>query len=107
MLLVAPFWGSEVLRMFALVLLLANRGALNARLQWAGLTRAPVAMLYGNGAVLAGLVYTVLLTMLLPLYAALDRLPADLLEAASDLGAGAGAPRPRVPSGSPASPFTR
>ena len=89
MLLVAPFWASEVLRMFALVLLLANRGALNALLRWAGVTHAPIAMLYGSGAVLAGLVYTVLLTMLLPLYAALDRLAPDLLEAASDLGAGA------------------
>ena len=89
MLLVAPFWASEVLRMFAIVLLLANRGALNALLRGAGITQAPVAMLYGNGAVLAGLVYTVLLTMLLPLYAALDRLPTDVLEAASDLGAGA------------------
>ena len=89
MLLVAPFWASEVLRIFALVLLLANRGALNAALRWAGLTGAPVSMLYGDGAVLAGLVYTVLLTMLLPLYAALDRLPAELLEAAADLGAGA------------------
>ena len=35
-LLVAPFWTSEVLRMFALVLLLANRGALNAALRWIG-----------------------------------------------------------------------
>lgn len=87
-LLVAPFWTSEVLRMFALVLLLANRGALNAVLRWTGLTDAPVQLLYGTGAVLAGMVYTVLLTMLLPLFAALDRLPPDLLDAAADLGAG-------------------
>ena len=88
LLLVAPFWTSEVLRMFALVLLLANRGALNAVLRWTGLADAPVPMLYGTGAVLAGVVYTVLLTMLLPLFAALDRLPPDLLDAAADLGAG-------------------
>lgn len=87
-LLVAPFWTSEVLRMFALVLLLANRGALNAVLRWTGLTGAPVPLLYGTGSVLAGVVYTVLLTMLLPLFAALDRLPPDLLDAAADLGAG-------------------
>ncbi len=87
-LLVAPFWTSEILRMFALVLLLANRGALNAVLRWAGLTDAPVPLLYGTGAVLAGTVYTVLLTMLLPVFAALDRLPPDLLDAAADLGAG-------------------
>ena len=89
MLLIAPFWASEVIRMFALVLLLANRGALNGLLRWTGVTQGPVSMLYGSGAVIVGLVYTVMLTMLLPLYAALDRLPIDLLEAASDLGAGA------------------
>ncbi len=88
-LLVAPFWTSEVLRMFAVVLLLANRGALNAALRWSGLTSAPVALLYGDGSVLLGIVYTVLLTMLLPLFAAFDRLPSDVLDAATDLGAGA------------------
>ena len=41
------------------------------------------------GAVLAGIVYTVLLAMLLPLYAALDRLPSEFMDAAADLGAGA------------------
>ncbi len=87
MLLVAPFWTSEVLRLFALLLLLANRGAVNAALRWAGLTDAPLHLLYGGGAVLAGTVYTVMPCMLLPLYAALNRLPADLLDAASTLGA--------------------
>jgi spermidine/putrescine transport system permease protein len=88
-LLVAPFWTSEVLRMFAVVLLLANRGALNAVLRWTGLTGAPVALLYGNASVLLGIVYTVLLTMLLPLFTAFDRLPSDVLDAATDLGASA------------------
>ena len=35
--------------MFALVLLLANRGALNGLLRWIGLTGGPVALLYNNG----------------------------------------------------------
>lgn len=87
-LLLAPFWTSEVLRMFALVLLLANRGAVNSLLRWAGL--APLPILYGNGAVLAGLLYAVLLTMLLPLYAALERMRPDVLAAAATLGARAG-----------------
>lgn len=87
-LLAAPFWTSEVLRMFALVLLLANRGALNAVLRELGLTTAPVLLLYGDGAVLAGMVYTVFLAMLLPLYVALDRLPRDVAEAAALDGAG-------------------
>jgi spermidine/putrescine transport system permease protein len=87
-LLVAPFWTSEVLRMFALVLLLSSRGAANTLLRWVGITGAPVPLLYGTGSVLIGIVYTVLLTMLLPLFATLDRLPRELLDAARDLGAG-------------------
>lgn len=87
-LLAAPFWTSEVLRMFALVLLLANRGVLNAALRWLGLSTMPVQLLYGTGAVLAGMVYTVFLSMLLPLYAALDSLPRDVAEAAALDGAG-------------------
>ncbi len=89
MLLVAPFWANEVLRMFGLVLLLANRGGVNALLSATGLIPTPLALLYGTGSVLTGLVYTVLLTMLLPLYAVLDALPVELLEAAADGGAGA------------------
>jgi spermidine/putrescine transport system permease protein len=67
---------------------LANRGALNCLLRWIGLTDAPVSFLYGTGSVLAGIVYTVFLSMLLPLFAAFDRLPSNLLDAAADLGAG-------------------
>jgi spermidine/putrescine transport system permease protein len=87
MLLIAPFWTSEVLRLFGLVLLAANRGAVNALLRWLGL--APLSLLYGTGAVLAGLILTVFPTMVLPLYAALDRLPTAALAAARTLGAGA------------------
>lgn len=87
MLLMAPFWTSEVLRMFGVTLVLANRGALNTVLRWAGLTDAPLRLLYGNGAVLAGMLYTVLLTMLLPLYAALERMRPEWLAAAASLGA--------------------
>jgi spermidine/putrescine transport system permease protein len=87
-LLLAPFWTSEVLRLFGLMLLAANRGVVNALLRALGL--APIPMLYGNGAVLAGLLYTVLLTMLMPLYAALERMRPEVLAAAATLGARAG-----------------
>jgi ABC-type spermidine/putrescine transport system permease subunit I len=71
-LLAAPVWTSEVLHIFAPVLLLANRGATNVLLRWLDLTTAPVQLLYGTGAVPAGMVYTVFLSTLLPVYAALD-----------------------------------
>jgi spermidine/putrescine transport system permease protein len=86
-LLAAPFWSSEILRVFALMLLLSNRGAVNAALKMMGVTTAPIPLLYGTGSVVLGLVYTAFLTMLLPIYAALDRMPVELLEASTDLGA--------------------
>ena len=88
LLLVAPFWTSEIVRMFAIVLLLANRGAVNMILRWAGLIETPLPLLYNAFSVSFGMVYTMLLSMLLPLYAALDRLPRNLFDAGSDLGAG-------------------
>ena len=45
-------------------------------------------MLYTQEAVIAGLVYTLLPFMILPLYAALEKLDIKLIEAARDLGAG-------------------
>jgi spermidine/putrescine transport system permease protein len=48
----------------------------------------PLPLLHNNFAVVFGLVYVQLPFMVLPLYAALDRLDRSLLEASLDLGAG-------------------
>jgi len=88
LLLIAPFWTSEIVRIFAIILLLANRGAINMVLRRAGLIATPLPLLYNAFSVSFGMLYTMLLSMLLPLYAALDRLPRSLLDAGSDLGAG-------------------
>jgi spermidine/putrescine transport system permease protein len=48
----------------------------------------PLQLLYNNFAVVVGLVYVHLPFMVLPLYAALDRLDKSLIEASLDLGAG-------------------
>ena len=47
----------------------------------------PLPLLYNNGAVLIGLVYTYLPFVVLPLFATLERMDKNLLEAAADLGA--------------------
>jgi spermidine/putrescine transport system permease protein len=51
-------------------------------------TWEPLPLLYNNFAVILGLVYVHLPFMVLPLYAALDRLDRSLIEASLDLGAG-------------------
>ncbi|MEO8715038.1 MAG: ABC transporter permease [Acetobacteraceae bacterium] len=88
LLLAAPFWTSEIVRIFAITLLLSHRGGANILLRWIGLADAPLPLLYNRFSVGFGMVYAMLLVMLLPLYAALDKLPRSLLDAASDLGSG-------------------
>jgi spermidine/putrescine transport system permease protein len=87
LLLIAPFWTSEIVRLFGVMLLLANRGAVNGALQWVGLVDDPLPLLYNPLSIVLGMLYIVLLAMLLPLYAALEKMPTELLDAAAGLGA--------------------
>jgi ABC-type spermidine/putrescine transport system permease subunit I len=84
----APFWFSYMLRMLAWIGLLQDQGYVNRVLQDVGILGAPYPFLSGKSWVLVtGLVYGYVPYMVLPLYAALDRLPVAQLEAARDLGA--------------------
>ena len=84
---ILPFWISFLLRVYAWIGLLNNRGLINEFLLGLGLIDRPLPMLYNDFAVYLGIVYSYLPFMILPLYANLERLNLDLLEAASDLGA--------------------
>src|ERR671922_50574 len=86
-LVILPFWTSDLVRVYAWMTLLADHGVLNNVLSTLGLIRAPLPLLYNEFAVLVGLVYAYLPFMILPLYAALERLDRAVLEAAADLGA--------------------
>jgi spermidine/putrescine transport system permease protein len=82
-----PFWTSFLVRTYAWIFLLRDTGLFNTVLQALGIVHGPLPLLYNDGAVLLGLVYGYLPFMVLPIYAALDRLDPALLEAAADLGA--------------------
>lgn len=84
MLVILPFWTSFLIRVYAWVGILKPEGLLNAFLGLLGLE--PVNLLYTSTAVQIGLVYSYLPFMVLPLYAALERMDHTLLEAAADLG---------------------
>jgi putrescine transport system permease protein len=84
---ILPFWISFLLRVYAWIGLLNNRGIINEFLLWAGIIDTPIQMLYNDFAVYLGIVYSYLPFMVLPLYANLERLDLDLLDAAADLGA--------------------
>ena len=84
---VVPFWISFLLRVYAWMGILNNRGAINQFLMAIGITDAPIQLLYTDFAVFIGLTYSYLPFMILPLYASLERLDYSLVEAAQDLGA--------------------
>lgn len=85
--LMLPFWTGFLLRVGAWIGLLRDEGWINALLQAAGLTDAPLPLLYTEGAMLVGMVHAYLPFAVLPLFAAFLRLDPSLGEAASDLGA--------------------
>jgi putrescine transport system permease protein len=87
MLVILPFWTSFLIRVYAWKVLLQGNGALNALLLALGIVDAPLEILYTDFAIYLGIVYSYLPFMVLPLYAALERLDRTLDEAAADLGA--------------------
>ena len=86
-LVILPFWTSFLIRLYAWMFLLRDTGLINTLLQSLGVIRQPLPLLYNTGAVLLGLVYGFLPFAVLPIYASLERLDKNLLEAAADLGA--------------------
>ncbi|MFW5498087.1 MULTISPECIES: spermidine/putrescine ABC transporter permease PotB [unclassified Maridesulfovibrio] len=88
MLVMIPFWTNTLIRTYAMVAVLKADGILNKTLMFLGLIDAPIKIMYTQSAVFIGLVYTLLPFMILPLYAAIEKLDQRLLESARDLGAG-------------------
>jgi len=86
MLVILPFWTSFLIRVYSWMGILSNEGFLNQLLLWLGLIDTPLIILNTNTAVYIGIVYTYLPFMILPIYAALERLDDSLIEAAEDLG---------------------
>ena len=87
LLVILPFWTSFLLRVYAWMVMLGKQGLINHLLMSLGLIDEPLQMLYTDGAVYLGIVYTYVPFMILPLYATLEKLDLDLHEAAADLGA--------------------
>jgi spermidine/putrescine transport system permease protein len=95
-LVLVPFWTNFLVRTYAWMNVLRADGLLNSLLMNTGLTSGPLEILYTDVAVLIGLVYGYLPFMVLPLYAAIERLDRSLIEAARDLYASGWAVLTRV-----------
>jgi spermidine/putrescine transport system permease protein len=78
-----PFWSNFLVRTYAWRVILGSDGLVSQISQALG--GEPIRVLFTNSAVLIGLVYGFLPFMVLPLYAAIERLDWSLVEAARDL----------------------
>jgi spermidine/putrescine transport system permease protein len=87
LLLLLPFWVSELVRVYGWMILLRESGVINHFLIKAGILSQPIEMLYHDATMVMGLVYTSMLFMVVPLISVLDSLDNSHIEAAYDLGA--------------------
>ena len=82
-----PFFANLLIRVYAWLLILRPTGFLNTALTSTGVTDAPLPLLFTETAVAIGLVYILIPFMFLPLYASIERLDPNLIQASQDLGA--------------------
>lgn len=80
-----PLWASYLAKVYAWLLIFTHDGLLNWSLGKAGV--GPVNLIYTNWAVFIVFCYIWLPFMIIPVYAALERIPPSQIEASQDLGA--------------------
>ena len=85
LLLMIPFWTNFLVRTYAWVLILRDTGLINSALASLGIISEPLPLFGTDLAITIGLVYGWFPDMVLPCYAAIERLDFSLVEAAQDL----------------------
>ncbi len=86
-LILVPFWVSELIRVYGWMILLRESGVINVFLVKIGLFKEPIELLYNDVSMIMGLVYTSMLFMIVPIIGVMGSLDDSLIEAAHDLGA--------------------
>ena len=87
-LVIIPLWVSYLVRAYAWKTILGSDGVLNTLLQYVHLTQHPLEfLLYSPFAVVLTLTHIYTPFTFLPIYAALEHIPRNLVEASHDLGA--------------------
>lgn len=87
MMVALPFWTSILVRTYAWLILLQNRGFVNTTLQKIGLISEPLALMHNRTGALVGMVHILLPFAVFPLYAALRKVDPDHLRAAAGMAA--------------------
>ena len=85
LLLMIPYWTNFLVRTYAWILILRDSGLINSLLMGWGVIAEPLPLFGNDFAIIIGLVYGWFPSMVLPCYAAIERLDFSLVEAAQDL----------------------
>ncbi|MEO1191583.1 MAG: ABC transporter permease [Pseudomonadota bacterium] len=80
-----PFWTNLLIRTYAMLVILRDEGLVNNSLMWTGIIGEPIRIIHTDFAITLGLMYSFLPFMILPLYAALEKMDFRLVEASYDL----------------------
>ncbi|MFI9588735.1 ABC transporter permease [Nonomuraea sp. NPDC052265] len=80
---VLPFWTNFIIRVYAWIIMLSGPGLINS------LLGTKMELLYNQGTIVTGLLYSYLPLMVLPLYSTIEKLDPQLREASANLGASA------------------
>lgn len=80
-----PFWVSMIVRVYSWIIILGNDGVLAKTLRALGLVENMGSLLFGDAAMLIGLVYSYIPLMILPIFSSIEKLDPALVEASHDL----------------------
>jgi len=85
---IIPLWVSYLVRAYAWKVIFGNEGVLNTLLVWSHAVSHPLSfLLYSPFAVIVTLTHIYVPFVVLPVVASLEKIPRELLESSSDLGA--------------------
>ncbi|MBR0715859.1 ABC transporter permease [Bradyrhizobium liaoningense] len=87
-LVVLPFWTSVLVRAYAWLVLLQRTGVINQLLRSLDVIGEPLALVHNTFGTVVATVHILLPFMVLPLYATMQKIPGDLMQAGASLGAG-------------------
>ena len=80
-----PFWTNLLIRTFAIMEMIRNKGIVNNLLTGMEVIDEPIQMLYTDFAIMLGMTYVYMPLMILPLYSSMEKLDFNLVEAGYDL----------------------
>ena len=80
-----PFWVSMIVRVYAWLIILGNDGVIEKALKALGFSGDLPSLLFTNGAMLTGMVYSYMPLMILPVFASIEKLDGAFIEASHDL----------------------